>query len=92
MFDLVKIDPFKMGMREVLEDRSVIKVFHDFHEDTSALINHFDVHCDGVFDTQIAHRILKSDSTDPKDQSISLNSLLYEYLGVENNCKDLIVT
>jgi hypothetical protein len=44
-----------------------------------------------VFDTQIAHRLLKSESDDPKDQNINLNSLLNLYLGVENDQKDSMV-
>jgi hypothetical protein len=45
-----------------------------------------------VFDTQIAHRLLKSESDDPKDQNINLNSLLNLYLGVENDQKDSMVS
>ena len=51
IFDLTKMNPFKLGLKQVLEDRSIIKVFHDFCEDTSALIRQFEVICDGVFDT-----------------------------------------
>lgn len=44
-----------------------------------------------MFDTQIAHRLLKKDSDDPKDQNIGLNALLKLYLNVENNQKDSMV-
>lgn len=95
IFDLTKIHPFPQELKQILEDREIIKVFHDFCEDTSALVRQFGVHCDGVFDTQIAHRLLKqgSVSLESKDQNINLNSFLAEHLGsyFENDQKDLIV-
>lgn len=91
VFDLTKVNPFPLGLKSVLEDRNIIKVFHDFCEDTSAIVRHYEVHCDGVFDTQIAHRLLNKDSDDPRDSNISLNSLLQHYSGVENTRKDQIV-
>lgn len=91
IFDLLKVNPFPIGLKKILEDRDIVKVFHDFCEDTSALVRQFEVHCDGVFDTQIAHRFLSKGSDDPKDSNISLNSFLAKYLGVENNQKDAIV-
>jgi ribonuclease D len=45
------MNPFKLGLKQVLEDSSVIKIFHDFCEDTSALIRQYEVIADGVFDT-----------------------------------------
>ena len=51
IFDLTQIDPFPLGLKAILEDRAVVKVFHDFCEDTSALIRQYNVHCDSVFDT-----------------------------------------
>lgn len=91
VFDLLKVDPFPLGLKSLLEDRSVIKVFHDFCEDTSALVKQYEVHCDGVFDTQIAHRLLSEGSDDPRDMNISLNSLLQRYINSENSKKDAIV-
>lgn len=83
---MTKLESFPKGLKQVLEDPTIVKVFHDFTEDTSALVNQYNVHCDRVFDTQIAHRLLKKDSTDPKDMNINLNSLLNQYLsGLENN-------
>ena len=66
IFDLLKVNPFVQSqgrphtLKQILEDREIIKVFHDFCEDTSALVRQYGVHCDGVFDTQVAHRLLKS--------------------------------
>lgn len=92
MIDLTKINPFPLGLKKVLESQSIVKIFHDFCEDTSALVNQFGVHCENVFDTQIAHRMWKQGSEDPKDSNISLNALLQMYLGVENDQKDSIVS
>ena len=78
----MKVNPFLLGLKQILEDRDIIKVFHDFCEDTSALVKQYEVHCDGVFDTQIAHRKLFKDSGDPRDTNIGLNPLLQRYLGV----------
>ena len=86
------MNPFKLGLKQVLEDRSIIKVFHDFCEDTSALVRQFEVICDGVFDTQIAHRCLtQASSQDPRDLNIGLNALLQIYTGCQNTEKETIV-
>lgn len=76
MFDLIKMAVFPKALKYILEDREIVKVFHDFCEDTGALSRCFEVHCDRVFDTQIAHRLINKNSQDPKDSNISLNSLL----------------
>ena len=60
----------------------MIKVFHDVCEDTSALVTQFNVHCERVFDTQIAHRFLTKKQKNSKDQNVGLNYLLETYLGV----------
>ena len=79
------MNPFKLGLKSVLEDRNIVKVFHDFCEDTSSLIRQYDVICDGVFDTYIAHRFLNQGSSDPRDSNIGLNALLHQHTGNENN-------
>jgi len=73
---MTKLRGFPKYLKQVLESEDVVKVFHDFCEDTAALVRQFEVHCDRVFDTQIAHRLLRGQSDDPKDQNINLNSLL----------------
>ena len=92
IFDMTKLNGFPKYLKQVLESDSVVKVFHDFCEDTAALVRQFEVHCDRVFDTQIAHRLLREESEDPKDQNINLNSLLKQYLSVENDQKDYMVS
>ena len=96
LFDLKLIDPFdptlKCNLATVLESPKVIKIFHDFCEDSSALYNFHNITCQKVFDSQIAHRILQ-DATNgslldcQKQNSnyrqISLNDLLFYYLGAQ---------
>jgi len=36
---MAKLEVFPKGLKQVLEDPSIVKVFHDFTEDTSALVN-----------------------------------------------------
>ena len=83
---MTKLESFPKSLKKVLEDDSIVKVFHDFIEDSSALAVQHNVICDRVFDTQVAHRLIKHGSSDPKDMNINLNSLLHQYLGgTENN-------
>eukprot|EP00347_Sterkiella_histriomuscorum_P018188 403346454 len=90
LFDILKLNGLPKCLKNVLEDPDIIKIFHDFCEDTAALVQQYNVHCDRVFDTQIAHRIINQDSDEPRDQNISLNHLLKEYIQVENDQKETI--
>jgi len=38
IIDLKAIDPFVHGFKEVMESNQIMKIFHDFCEDASALI------------------------------------------------------
>lgn len=64
LFDLQKVDPFDhrlpFNLKQILTSKKFVKIFHDFCEDCSALINHHGVYCEHVFDTQIAHRVISS--------------------------------
>ena len=51
LFDLLKINPFQYGLEEVMTNNHILKIFHDFCEDQSALINQYNVVCNNVFDT-----------------------------------------
>ena len=51
LFDLLKINPFVYGLEELMKNESILKIFHDFCEDQSALINQYNVVCKYVFDT-----------------------------------------
>ena len=51
MFDLLKINPFKYGLEEVMRSESILKIFHDYCEDISALMNQYNIVCKSVFDT-----------------------------------------
>lgn len=39
LFDLLAVDPFNYGLKEVMQSKTIMKIFHDFCEDQSALIN-----------------------------------------------------
>ena len=58
IIDLQAVNPFIFGFKEVMESNLVMKIFHDFCEDASALICQYNLICDFVFDTQIAHRLI----------------------------------
>lgn len=51
IIDLKAIDPFINGFKEVMESNQIMKIFHDFCEDASALICQFNLICNFVFDT-----------------------------------------
>jgi ribonuclease D len=51
LFDLLAVDPFPYGLKEVMQSQSIMKIFHDFCEDQSALINQYNLVCNFVFDT-----------------------------------------
>lgn len=77
-----------------------MKVFHDFCEDAAAIVNQFKVQPVNVFDTQIAHRLIKEaeefqgskrawqeehELDKVKKYCTSLNDLLSYYLNVAND-------
>ena len=76
-----------------MQSTEIMKIFHDFCEDQSALINQFNVVCNFVFDTQIAHRVIcqallhSTKQVNYQDNNISLNDLLTTYLDVINTKK-----
>lgn len=81
---MLKVNPFEFGLKEVFEDPLVIKVFHDFCEDAASLVKNYSVWTKSVFDTQIAHWILKEfeEHENYEKNSASLNELLKIYLKV----------
>jgi ribonuclease D len=76
----------------VLESDKVLKLFHDFCEDASVFVRQYNLICNYVFDTQIAHRLITDffQQYDYRNINISLNNLLEEYLGTANTKKDEI--
>ena len=92
LIDLRAVNPYHHGFKEVLESNQVMKIFHDFCEDASALICQYNLICNFVFDTQIAHRLISDflQHYDYRNINISLNNLLEEYTGQVNTKKDEI--
>ena len=85
----------------MFSDKRILKLFHDLTEDCSILFHNHKIKCDGVFDMQIAHRIIyqktnenkdkldKQELSDPKKHNnISLNGLIKWYLNIDNKVKD----
>jgi len=33
LFDLLAVDPFSCGLKEVMQSKTIMKIFHDFCED-----------------------------------------------------------
>jgi exonuclease 3'-5' domain-containing protein 1 len=92
LIDLQAVDLCENGFKEVLESNKVMKIFHDFCEDAAALVSQYNIICEFVFDTQIAHRLISDylQRYDYKNINISLNNLLEEYTGYINSQKDEI--
>jgi ribonuclease D len=93
LFDLLSVNPFINGLDEVMASKTIVKIFHDFCEDQSALINQYNLNCYFVFDTQIAHRVVQqalcntSKLLNYKDNNISLADLLKNYIDVVHTKK-----
>ena len=91
VFDLTRVNPFdhrlSFNLKKILTSFNIVKIFHDFCEDCSALINQHGVYCNSVFDTQIAHRVISTATQNlgngSNENQIGLNTLLQKYLGAE---------
>ena len=85
------MDPFDFrsahNLRQILESQEIVKVWHDYCDSCSILLNHYELTCKRVIDTQIAHRAItqaKGDSgDDASNDQISLNSLILKYLRID---------
>jgi ribonuclease D len=75
-----------------MESDKVMKLFHDFCEDASVFVRQYNLICNFVFDTQIAHRLISDffEQYDYRNINISLNNLLAYYVGKANSKKDEI--
>ncbi len=84
VFDLLRVNPFdhrlSCNLKQILTSCHIIKIFHDFCEDCSALINQHGVYCNSVFDTQIANRVISTATQNlgngSNENQIGLNTLL----------------
>ena len=62
IFDFFEIKDFS-DLSEILKSTKIKKVFHSLRGDISVLKSALNVKLSNVFDTQIAHRVIKNDST-----------------------------
>ena len=73
---LIDIDVLK----QILEDKKILKVFHDVSFDFRILSYQFEIHPKNIFDTQMAALLLGR-------EQLGLSSLLDEYFGVKKDTR-----
>ncbi|SCM04707.1 3'-5' exonuclease, putative [Plasmodium chabaudi adami] len=89
IFDLYKCDNsylFVKYLKELFENKNIIKVAHDCREDCSILFNQYNINLNNIFDTQIAYNLILKKSKKELYQ-ISYDDLLYKCLFLNNNHK-----
>eukprot|EP01112_Ceratiomyxa_fruticulosa_P017682 TRINITY_DN5559_c0_g1_i6.p1 TRINITY_DN5559_c0_g1~~TRINITY_DN5559_c0_g1_i6.p1 ORF type:complete len:595 (-),score=85.27 TRINITY_DN5559_c0_g1_i6:1573-3357(-) len=80
----------KGGLRDLLEDPSILKITHDCRGDSIALYHEYGTYLNNVFDTQIAYAVLCSQSGFIP-LPVSLNTLLMRFADGESNpLKDMV--
>mmetsp|Transcript_4171 Transcript_4171/g.12537 ORF Transcript_4171/g.12537 Transcript_4171/m.12537 type:complete len:317 (+) Transcript_4171:124-1074(+) len=67
------------GLKAVLEDERILKLFHDCRHDCDALFWQFNVKVANIFDTQVAFAVLREQQGLTKPIPIGLKSLLRKY-------------
>ncbi|KAL6073289.1 piRNA biogenesis protein EXD1-like [Balamuthia mandrillaris] len=67
------------GLKALLEDEHILKVFHDCRGDSDALFHQFQVALHPVFDTQVAYAVAKRQQFSQTPIPVSLNTLLRLY-------------
>ncbi len=67
-------------LKEVLENKNILKVFHDVSFDFRILNYQFNIHPKNVFDTQMAALLLGK-------EKLGLSSLLDEYFGIKKDSR-----
>jgi len=84
---------FDHGLRQVLEDKNVMKVMHDCRLDSDALFHEFNVKLNNVFDTQVAFAMVCRGKGQSTPLPVSLNTLLKKHgMGSTNEFKDVMKT
>ena len=86
VFDVLRCPAIvALGLGALLSKKGCVKIVHDCRNDAGALRGQFGVELGPVFDTQIAHSLLRGDSA---ERRIGLNAVLRHWLGVSNSVKD----
>ncbi|EUD66864.1 hypothetical protein C922_02849 [Plasmodium inui San Antonio 1] len=89
LFDVYKCDNtylFMKCLKELLEDRRVVKITHDCREDCSILFSQYSICLNNIFDTQVAFNLLLKQTKKDLYQ-ISYDDLLYKCLFLNNKHK-----
>jgi len=63
-------------LKAAFESSDVVKIMHDCREDSAALFNQYGVNLRSVYDTQVAHRLLR-----PLETNLSFAYLIEQHLG-----------
>jgi len=89
LFDFLALSPhviFDAGLREILESKETVKVFHDCRHDSDVLAR-YGVQLRHVLDTQIAYACYMRQKGDLTPLPVSLNTLLRKFVREENKWK-----
>jgi ribonuclease D len=89
VFDILECpDILEAGLANILQDQSLVKIFHDCRADSEALFGQQSVTLCNVFDTQVAHAIMVG--RDPRNFRVGLNVVLETYSSYTNPHKEAV--
>jgi hypothetical protein len=83
-FDIVELGAraFDLGLRHLLEDPNIIKVVHDFRQDSDALWHQFEVSSNSLFDCQLCDVLIRR-LNGPKTTYVMGSAKLLSANGIE---------
>jgi len=70
---------YEGGLKELLEDPTILKIAHDCRKDCIALYKEYNVRLSSVYDTQIAYAVLSTQHGGPIPIPVSFSTLLSKY-------------
>jgi hypothetical protein len=80
---------FQAGLKDIMESKTILKVFHDCRWDSDVLYHQYKVRLDNVFDTQLGYAVFCRQQSSYTPLPVSLNSLLRHFaFGNINALKD----
>jgi len=91
MFDILKMgkNAFDYGLRSILQDENIMKVFHDVRMPSDILFNQYDVTLENVFDTLSADVVFRNSWSVNKEviqrYTRTLPQMAKDYLGVADS-------
>jgi len=91
MFDILKMggNAFDYGLRSILQDENIMKVFHDVRMPSDILFNQYDITLENVFDTLSADVVFRNSWSVNKEviqrYTRTLPQMAKDYLGVADS-------